>query len=154
MPEDWQFLWSGPLKTIDYLKSFAVRAQASVNRYRISWSSEKPEDFIDEIDLTTVFNGSSLLTTFGLISSKWLKTPLKDLVLKSTLRKQSSINSKTNERYESQNIDGQQMQLQLKSIKVIIEILYLLHDISKILSFPSKEWYLIYIYLINGCKVI
>lgn len=105
VPLNWQRLWCGPLTTLDYIKAFMHRAIATEARYRTMPHLE----FIDEIDLSTVYNCQTLLSALKLINSHKLNVSCKNLVLES----RSLGADKT-----THNHNANQLQLKLKPLQV------------------------------------
>uniref|UniRef100_A0A1A9WMF7 Cytoplasmic dynein 2 heavy chain 1 n=1 Tax=Glossina brevipalpis TaxID=37001 RepID=A0A1A9WMF7_9MUSC len=79
VPLSWQRIWSGPSTALDYLKAFMCRAQASESRFKTCQNLQ----FIDEIDLATVYNCNTLLAALKLTISRSLNKSCKHLIIES-----------------------------------------------------------------------
>uniref|UniRef100_A0A1I8Q9V5 Dynein heavy chain, cytoplasmic n=1 Tax=Stomoxys calcitrans TaxID=35570 RepID=A0A1I8Q9V5_STOCA len=75
VPQQWQRIWPGPSSALDYIKAFMHRAMATESRYRTT----QHLDFIDAIDLTTVYNCQTLLSSLKLINSHKQQKSCKNL---------------------------------------------------------------------------
>lgn len=105
MPLKWKRCWSGPTTALNYIKAFMHRASSTEKRYRQFQSV----DFIEEIDLSTIYNCQTLLTALKLINSQKQAVSCKNLTLES--------HSLAEEAYSSNNVD--QVILKLKPLQVI-----------------------------------
>ena len=104
VPLKWQRLWSGPNTTQDYIKAFMHRAMATEGRYRTMQHLE----FVDEIDLSTVYNCQTLLSSLKLINSHKLNISCKNLILESrSLSVDKTLHSS----------NAKQLQLKLKPLQ-------------------------------------
>ncbi|XP_053958646.1 cytoplasmic dynein 2 heavy chain 1 [Anastrepha ludens] len=77
VPGAWLRCWCGPPATVDYIRAIVIRGQAAELRYR----SELHLDFGQQIDLTTVFNSETMLSSLKLTNSRQIGTSCKDLKL-------------------------------------------------------------------------
>ncbi|KAI8114967.1 Cytoplasmic dynein 2 heavy chain 1, partial [Lucilia cuprina] len=105
VPLNWQRLWCGPTNALDYIKAFMHRASNTETRYR----TMQHLDFIEEVDLTTVYNCQTLISALKLINAHKQQISCKNLTLES--------HSLTSEKsYQTSNT--QQVQLRLKPLQV------------------------------------
>lgn len=109
---EWQRLWSGPANTIDYIKAFMHRAMATETRYRTT----QHMDFVEGIDLTTVYNCETLISALKLINSHKQQISCKNLQLESHAMGTSSVVHSSNS--SSSNANHHQVQMKVKSLKV------------------------------------
>ncbi|XP_065356058.1 cytoplasmic dynein 2 heavy chain 1 [Calliphora vicina] len=105
VPLKWQRLWCGPTTALDYIKAFMHRASNTESRYR----TMQHLDFIEEIDLTTVYNCQTLISALKLINSHKQQISSKNLTLES--------HSLTSEKTHHSN-SAKQVQLKFKPLQV------------------------------------
>ncbi|XP_028896482.2 cytoplasmic dynein 2 heavy chain 1 [Zeugodacus cucurbitae] len=89
IPGSWLRCWSGPPLAMDYIRGLVLRTQASEMRYR----SDIHLEFGQQIDLTTVFNCETLLSSLKLTNSVQMKTSCKDLQLVTNVVNRSTEHS-------------------------------------------------------------
>ncbi|XP_061401208.1 cytoplasmic dynein 2 heavy chain 1, partial [Musca vetustissima] len=114
VPLEWQRIWSGPSTALDYIKAFMHRAISTEARYRTT----QHLDFIDEIDLSTVYNCQTLISSLKLINSHKQQKSCKNLQMISSA---IQTNSSTTMAYNQQRNDGAsdlQVQLKVKPLRV------------------------------------
>uniref|UniRef100_A0A1B0A9K7 Cytoplasmic dynein 2 heavy chain 1 n=1 Tax=Glossina pallidipes TaxID=7398 RepID=A0A1B0A9K7_GLOPL len=100
VPLSWQRIWSGPSTALDYLKAFMLRAQASESRFKTNQNSQ----FIDEIDLATVYNCDTLLAALKLKISNSLNKSCKHLIMESLVLSPSYAPPNTSEASHTQHL--------------------------------------------------
>uniref|UniRef100_A0A1I8MV06 Dynein heavy chain, cytoplasmic n=1 Tax=Musca domestica TaxID=7370 RepID=A0A1I8MV06_MUSDO len=103
VPLEWQRIWSGPANALDYIKAFMHRAMATETRYRTT----QHLDFIDEIDLSTVYNCQTLISSLKLINSHKQQKSCKNLQI-------ASHAIQSNSAYNQRNDGANDIQVQLK----------------------------------------
>lgn len=106
---EWQRIWSGPSAALDYIQAFMHRAIATETRYRTT----QHLDFIDEIDLSTVYNCQTLISSLKLINSHKQQISCKNLQMDS-----HSLQTNSSPAVGGGGASDLQVQLKLKPLKV------------------------------------